>query len=95
MLIHLHAIWKESDNLGKHHDDCQCQQHERKERQSGLCDDKNVATRQGLKHEQVKTNRWRNLGHLNDNDDENAEPKRVDTGLLYQKGGVGIDHRLV
>ena len=50
-----------------------------------------LAARHALQHEEIEADRRRDLRHLDDQHDEDAEPQQIDAGLLH--GGQDDAHR--
>ena len=73
------------DQLGERVEQDDHQHHQQEERERGAGDRADLALGHPLQDEQVEADRRRDLRHLDDDDDEDAEPERVDAGLLHRR----------
>ena len=69
-------------DLGEHDQQDRGQDEQHKEGKCSFGDIPDVLACHGLQDKQVNAYRWRDLRHLNDDHQEDAEPDRVDARLL-------------
>ena len=67
-------------DLREHRNDRDRGDQQKKERQGRERDGVGILARHGLQHEQVEADRRRDLGHLDDQHEEDAEPDQVEAG---------------